>query len=323
MSEWAETERLMISYGSRIWPDTYSKSEDEDAHMRLLGDRAKIFPETWLLDQSACNDGRVLQDAHVCFAALSVAKWVHGGCRILSPESTTAAALAFTKMNDASIRELRVPFPSFALRLPTTMTAKDGGRYCYAIVTQFGPVQGYDVLHKRDVSRPHARIDVYQSKGFTAGDYLHRSEPGTIGDLAESIDHDYTSDRSGLTVATSADEQEILRMSLRIAIGCMYIIQHTKNWKLSIDRATGGCLRDKPPRHRVILIGKPMKLDLRQAVVDVASGDRSAPNVQVLVRGHYKRQVIGIGRSARKVVWIEPYWRGPEDAPIMTRPYAV
>lgn len=47
------------------------------------------------------------------------------------------------------------------------------------------------------------------------------------------------------------------------------------------------------------------------------------PAIQRLVRGHHKRQVVGIGRSGRRVIWIEPYWRGPEDAPILTRPYKV
>lgn len=42
---------------------------------------------------------------------------------------------------------------------------------------------------------------------------------------------------------------------------------------------------------------------------------------QSCVRGHYKRQVIGVGRSGRKVIWIEPYWRGPEGAPLLVRPY--
>ena len=36
-----------------------------------------------------------------------------------------------------------------------------------------------------------------------------------------------------------------------------------------------------------------------------------------------KRQVVGIGRTGRKVIWVEPYWRGPEEAPILTRPYHV
>lgn len=27
--------------------------------------------------------------------------------------------------------------------------------------------------------------------------------------------------------------------------------------------------------------------------------------------------------AGRKVIWIEPYWRGPEEAPILARPFKV
>ena len=55
-----------------------------------------------------------------------------------------------------------------------------------------------------------------------------------------------------------------------------------------------------------------------------ASGARrSAPSVQTLVRGHWKHQPHGKGRSERKYIFVEPYWRGPEDAPITVRPHAL
>jgi hypothetical protein len=39
--------------------------------------------------------------------------------------------------------------------------------------------------------------------------------------------------------------------------------------------------------------------------------------------GHYKRQVVGTGRHGRQIIWIEPYWRGPENAPILARPWRI
>jgi hypothetical protein len=67
------------------------------------------------------------------------------------------------------------------------------------------------------------------------------------------------------------------------------------------------------------VLGKPIKLDCRQAVAAYGRGERRAPSVQVLVRGHWKRQPCGPGRQQRKLIHVEPYWRGPEDAPINVR----
>lgn len=40
----------------------------------------------------------------------------------------------------------------------------------------------------------------------------------------------------------------------------------------------------------------------------------SPMTVRVLVSGHWKRQVYGEGRALRKWIFIQPFWRGPDDA---------
>jgi len=42
---------------------------------------------------------------------------------------------------------------------------------------------------------------------------------------------------------------------------------------------------------------------------------------RMLIRGHWKMQVHGIGRSSRKLLHIEPYWRGPDMAEVVSKPY--
>jgi hypothetical protein len=39
-------------------------------------------------------------------------------------------------------------------------------------------------------------------------------------------------------------------------------------------------------------------------------------SVRTIVRGHWRKQACGPGMADRKVIWIRPHWRGPEDAPI-------
>jgi hypothetical protein len=67
---------------------------------------------------------------------------------------------------------------------------------------------------------------------------------------------------------------------------------------------------------------REVKIDCRAAIASYIAGQRRAsPSVQTLVRGHFKRAAHGPGRTERRWVQVEPYWRGPEDAPIALRPH--
>ncbi len=88
-------------------------------------------------------------------------------------------------------------------------------------------------------------------------------------------------------------------------------------------------LRSSPePLVRVFQVGRPISLDCRQALrefLESPGGGRlgSRLNVQFLVRGHWKRQPFGPKSESRKWVWIQPYWKGPEEAPILSRPHQI
>jgi len=44
---------------------------------------------------------------------------------------------------------------------------------------------------------------------------------------------------------------------------------------------------------------------------------------RVAVRGHWRNQVVGEGRTGRKLMWIQPHYRGPEIAEVVQRAYDV
>jgi hypothetical protein len=75
------------------------------------------------------------------------------------------------------------------------------------------------------------------------------------------------------------------------------------------------------PTCRQYVLGKDIHLstDLRPELRRYLSGHRKSPSVQVLVSGHYKMQPYGPKSSLRKLIWREPFWRGPEDSPIPIR----
>lgn len=73
----------------------------------------------------------------------------------------------------------------------------------------------------------------------------------------------------------------------------------------------------------VFRLTRPVQLDTRESVCNYIRGGGTTPTVQSLVRGHWKRQPCGLDKTDRKLIHIEPYWRGPEDAPVAVRPHVL
>lgn len=72
------------------------------------------------------------------------------------------------------------------------------------------------------------------------------------------------------------------------------------------------------------LLSAPVKVDLREHLTGVLSGRKGAsPTVQFLVRGHWRNQSHGPRHSLRRVQWIEPFWKGPEEARVLLRQHKV
>jgi hypothetical protein len=303
--------------GAELWPVTYGRGlSDNDAGIciaeRLLRGGAPYTERP---------DGP-MPDANATGVFNAAAKWVHGGCRMLDPEPKAFAAFAFTSINRDSLREVRVPWPVFAMKLPS-LESGDGNVYTFALFSQFAAVS---CLARDGVTRLRGtavRLDIRSE----SGPMLHRSYGGavTLADLFDVGDDEHCP--LTVDIAPEAEgDSVVVRMVLNAAFGCLYSMQHTRNWRAHPFECAGRKLglRDAPPPHRNIVIGSPIKLDLMPVAREAATGRaQGAPAFQTLVRGHYKRQVIGNGRSGRKVIWVEPYWRGPEDAPILSRPYKV
>ena len=97
------------------------------------------------------------------------------------------------------------------------------------------------------------------------------------------------------------------------------------NWqgKPSGSSERGSKHKELPLGERYVL-GQPVQIDLREEVLEHIRTGRvggGSPTKLFLVRGHHRRQAHGPGRLERKTIWIEPFWKGPEDARVLLRPY--
>lgn len=79
----------------------------------------------------------------------------------------------------------------------------------------------------------------------------------------------------------------------------------------------------KEPKCWTYRLTRDVIVDVRAAIRAYISTGLRHPTVQSLVRGHRKRQPCGPNRSERRWIHVEPYWRGPEDAPIAVRAHVL
>ena len=95
--------------------------------------------------------------------------------------------------------------------------------------------------------------------------------------------------------------------------------QHAHGGRADVKRDARGL-----PRTRVFKLARNVLVDCRDAVRAYARGEkRGALSLQHFVRGHWKMQRCGALGLDRKFIHIEPYWRGPEDAPIALRSHVL
>lgn len=76
------------------------------------------------------------------------------------------------------------------------------------------------------------------------------------------------------------------------------------------------------------MLSAPVKVDLRPHVLEAIAAERegrrhSSPTVQFLVMGHWRNQACGVGNTERKRIWIQPFWKGPEESRVLLRTYVV
>ena len=75
-------------------------------------------------------------------------------------------------------------------------------------------------------------------------------------------------------------------------------------------------------RERIFEVGEPVRVDCRESVRGYVLGQtQHLKALRFLVRGHWRNQAHGPAQSLRAMRWIEPYWKGDSDAPVLVRPH--
>ena len=299
-----------------LWERTYKVGGDDHDVVRASREAA----ENW--GNAAVSNGVLVNDSRIAVAEAVfgfTAKWAVHAFQRITTTHTYAAALMCTDASRDVLQDIEMQWHAFMVCLPNGLLTyydeelKIESEYSRILVASFSH---------------GASIILLNQNGGMSKNRLVVQVANTIADVLD-VESEQQPMHSTEDVSTKTQDKvrRVFILAKRLVVGLLLALQNQNNFKSRLSPARDG---KKPrereePQHRVVFIGAPLKVDCRPQVKDyIMNGSHkrkgAPPAVQLLVRGHHKRQVVGVGRLGRKVIFVQPYWRGDEDAPIFTRP---
>lgn len=241
------------------------------------------------------------------------ASWYGYGMPALEVSHKLAASLMVTRPSRELVADTPPPFPTFLVHLPNkllTVNSSTGGA---------ADVRSVLVGHRTAANTE----DDSRWCSCTLTDM-----PVTLWRVQQSFPDLVLSDTDD-SLATNLfdhrldeiDDRSQTLLHRLLANLVLYVSDQSRMEPIGRGHSSGSFKRRNNPEpvKRVFRVTSDVKHDFRQFVRDYMSGTGQKLDVQLFVEGHFKQQAHGAGRALRKRIWIQPYWRGPEDAPIAFR----
>ena len=307
--------------GQSIWARTYGKKPDLNGPREFMELFLQMCDELEKTDAERAEESRLsLRTEEGQFFYYESATWVHCGMPLVQLAGHRyAAALAATAVPHNI--EIRNPWPVFMIELPT-------GMFCTDWEGEDEPLTHVTISRIPAEQCLNTDHDLWNiSAHSSAGVALHRwRQP-----IEEMLDGDVEEDAptGAFDQAMTSRDGRTLSLLTRIVFNTCILMSDPVNvrpiGKHPKNTSPGNVRLMKEPECRVYRVGKPIQLDVRPAIQDYLNGKRhgASPTVQFVVRGHWRNQACGPKLSSHKTIWIQPYWKGPEEAPINIRPHII
>jgi hypothetical protein len=332
-----DPKKELLIWGSEVakrsvgmsWPD----------RMQVVA--AGLAKQNVIVEEQAKKKGIALTDGdwaawrHVLTSMVLVAAhWAMAGYPTLRPTHKLAASLMATHIPKELVPEVRMPWPSFLVEVPEGVLPDEG----IAIGAVGGAGTAFCIEPSGKVPGK-VRVRVV---GLLTGEGEHGPEIGLfVGSGYDSADPGlrkavHISDMPLGSLSELADlkgfrgfyEPALVKLLGRFLLNMMIEVDSPKYRseigrgppRSSSSKKDGGREKGALPSTWLVEVRREVKLDARGWVSDYVRSKGTSPSVQTLVRGHRKRQPYGPrGMSLRRWIHVEPYWRGPEDAPVVAR----
>lgn len=314
---------LLFKLGQMMWPFSYGKSDDdrEAAHALLTHANTAVARRDpyWTLIAAEL----LLPQNQLAYSGAAL--WCHQGFPQIVMGHKYAAALMATKLSRDVAEQVRPPWRTFYIEVPHGLLFTED-----AFKGSLSTITGLLVS-----SVFHA------PSGTNRWAYMALSETqATLWQHGASADHLLGADAEDATPGIWAGtpftekletiDRRAYAMIGRLILNVCLAMSDPNNVKAPRDpkskkKGNHNERESSEPRIRTYQLGATPSVDCREAVASYLRTGKTggALNVQVMVAGHWRNQPHGPQNSLRRVQWIEPYWKGPDDAPILVAPKAV
>lgn len=275
--------------------------------------------------------------------------WICGS-QVFSISSPLAAKLLLTDCSRVQWQDLHLPFPAFVIQIPPDL------------ITLIDPSTGKHALDTILVVDGHTngerRLDVVcmaqeNEKSVCLGDdsvFHYTIKPGDPSEtFGESVDQilaegkKYKNMAGVVRIGGASGEIAARQLPLFTLAVILYLGAHPEDKKRYANpevqtlhnrmstlkgrkrQAAGARLKKLLAEPRPYLVGTHITIDpnLHRAARAFGSGEHHEVTVASYVRGHQRMQAYGTGRLERRLIWIEPYWRGIESPTKTQKTYEV
>lgn len=253
-----------------------------------------------------------------------------------------AAMLMSTTISEKEIVHVEAPWPGFLIEvpqglLPLRLKDKDTSITRIHVLSHFLPRTlveekwmalwmtgpGVEILRVGRLDE----LSIPRTKRSVAQTQLVEIEAQRVDEKNLPLDEEGSFEAFWAGYDSEAEERVSVLASRLVVGACIAMTDSAtiRERPIKIDPSVAPLARrlHKRPISRVFTVGQPIDRDFRPAVTAYLTGERGSLKVQSLVAGHHKRQAFGAGSTERKWIFIQPYWRGPEDAPILVREHVL
>lgn len=317
----AMSKHTLTQAGLHYWPHTYKGREANentdydaiDGFMKWVGDLLIEDPVQGIYQY------QVSQIPDHKIAIMASARWVDCGLPTFRLGHRKVAALMASTISKETLEHLRAPWPAFFIEVPEgLLELRDGDRR--------NAVKGV-IVHT--IFHPEGRSEVNSGLCWT---WLAVTETSLVQwNINATPEFLIGAEESpdfwqgvGLDYDDYDKRVEVLIGRLIVALCLMKSDPNQFKERQEVFRVDGYHKNKKVPKdapsYRVFVDTAPVEVDARPALHAYLSGKSSRiPTVRTLVAGHLKMQPYGHENSLRKLIWRQPYWRGPEGAPLAKR----
>lgn len=254
--------------------------------------------------------------------------YVNAGQHCYEVSPGLAERLRATELHGVTGDMVRLPFESIAVVVPDEL--EDVAEVIFLTIRPANSVT--NVRTDELIMDPVLSMVAYGRDGTDINTFTvsPRLNGGDIRDaLAECLRNYENDDRS---TTLDAVRERVRRLFWWVLNVCLYITHagaelEPKHPDADAERSWWVINAESGAKRRQRLLNLynakfRQRIYLGRTVQPLGLGTRGPISVQTLVAGHWRNQPWGKGRLERRLTWIEPFWRGPRDAP-MSNPIRV